>query len=125
MSLTDVTVVFFVDNFPVGFALDKDSTSWNDDPNEKRHLRNLSAWIQRAVRMVLMHSNSYPPSVDKETVSRIASLAKERIRVEIGFDSKTITMYKLCRHERTKELEKSMSLPSNNPEEMQRFFKND
>ena len=126
MSLTDITVAFFIDNYPAGFALDKDSDSWNDlDTNEKKRLRNLFAWIRRSVRMILLHSDSFPPSVDKETIRRIASLAEERIRTDFGFDSKTITMYKLCRHERTKQLESTMSLPSNTPDDMIRFFKND
>ena len=46
MSVTDVTIAFFVDNFPAGFSLDKESDSWRDlDASEWKRLRNHFAAI--------------------------------------------------------------------------------
>ena len=97
MSVADVTVSFFVDNYPAGFKKDKDSDSWNDlDPTERKRLRNHFAAIKRAVRMVLMHADSYPTIPDdKESIRRLATAAVERIRNELEFGNKTITYYKL------------------------------
>lgn len=60
-SVVDVTIAFFVDNYPAGFTLDKESESWKDqDASERKRLRNHFAAVKRAVRMILMHLDSYP-----------------------------------------------------------------
>jgi hypothetical protein len=116
MSLADVTTAFFADNYHVGFALDKESDSWNDlDLNERKRLRNHFGNIKCAVRMVLMHADSYPsipedPSQYKETIRRIATAAEERIRNDFCFGNKTISIYKLTTHPTTKILKKSLKL---------------
>ena len=85
-SVTDATVWFFIENYPAGMALDINSDSWKDLENtERKKLRNLFASIKRAVRMVLMHTDSYPlipedPSQYKEFLRRTATVAEERIR---------------------------------------------
>lgn len=75
------------------YALDLKSDSWNDlDKSEKKRIRNHFANIKRAVKMVLMHADSYPsipedPSQYKEVTRRIATAAEERIRNEFWFCS--------------------------------------
>ena len=131
MSLTDVTIAFFVDNYETGFILDKKSDMWGDlDLSERKRLRNLFFTIKRAVRMVLMHADAYPEKPEcitdyKEVVRKIAQPAEERIRNELGFGKKTISIYKLTSHPSIKTLEKSLKLPENTPEHANKFFKID
>jgi hypothetical protein len=126
-SVTDVTVAFFVEDYRVGFELDKKSESWNDlEPPERKRLRNYFGTIKRAVRMVLMHADSYPlvpedPSKYKETVRRIATTAEERIRKDLDFDDKNISIYKLTKHPSMKSLENTIELPDNTPEDARKF----
>jgi len=131
MSVADVTVAFFFDNHPVGWKLDKESDSWSDvDISERKRLRNHFSAIKRAVRMVLMHADSYPsipndPLQYKESIRRIATAAEERIRNDLCFGNRIITIYKLNGHSEMKNLEKSLKLPENTPEEACKFFKSD
>jgi hypothetical protein len=131
MSLADVTTAFFADNYPAGFALDKASDSWSDlDITERKRLRNQFGNIKRAVRMVLMHSDSYPlipedPSQYKEVIRRIATTAEERIRNDFSFGNRNISVYKLTSHPAMKELEKTLKLPENTPEDARKVFKSD
>lgn len=131
MSLTDVTVAFFVDDYPAGFALDKDSDSWSDiGSTEKKRLRNHFFIIKRAAKMVLMHAQSYPlipedPSKYKEVIRRIATAAEECTRNDFEFGNKKISIHTLTNHPATKTLEKTLKLPDNTPEAMRRFFKSD
>ena len=87
--MADITTAFFVDNYPAGFSLDRESDSWKDlDASERKHLRNHFAAIKHAVRMVLMHTDSYPLTPDKEAVRKIATAAEERIRNKLDFGNK-------------------------------------
>lgn len=124
-SVADVTITFFVDNYPAGFTLDKESDSWKDlDASERKRLRNHFAASKRAVRMTLMHADSYPPTPDKEVVQKIATTAEEHIRNKLDFGNKTISIYTLALHQAMKELEKTLNLPENTPEDARMFFKN-
>jgi hypothetical protein len=132
MSLADVTTAFFADNYPAGFALDMKSDSWKDlDQKERKKLRNRFQIIKRAVRMVLMHADSYPlppedPSQYKEVIRGIATQAEERIRNEFCFAKKTkISIHTLTTHLEMKTFEKTLKLPENTPEEARKFFKSD
>ena len=79
-SVADVTTAFFEDNYPAGFSLDKESDFWKDtDASERKRLRNHFAAIKRAVRMVLMHADSYPLTQDKVVVRKIATTAEGHI----------------------------------------------
>lgn len=76
--------------------------SWKDllDPQERKSLRNKFGSINRAVRMVLMHAESYPsvpddPSRYKEVVHKISVATEERIREIFGLKDKSISIYKL------------------------------
>jgi hypothetical protein len=132
-SLTDVTVAFFTDNYPAGFALDKDSDSWKDlDLTERKKLRNHFGTIKRAVRMVLMHTDSFPPPRPdgsseswKESLRGTATAAEQCIREDFSFGDKTISIYKLTSHPLMKYLEKSLKLPENTPECFRKIFKSD
>lgn len=126
MSVADVTVAFFIDNYPAGFILDKESDSWNDlNVQEKRRIRNLFGTIKRAVRIVLLHSDSYPLTPDKETIRRVAYDAENRIRRDLEFGKKSVSIYTLTQHDNIKELEKTLKLPDNTPEDARKFFKSD
>lgn len=126
MTVTDATVQFFVDKHPAGLILDMKSDSWKDlDSTEKKRLRNLFNSTKRAVRMVLMHADSFPPTPDKqfkETLRRTATAAEERIRNDFGFGDKTISIWKLADHPMTKTLEKTLELPENTPEDIRKIF---
>jgi hypothetical protein len=129
MSVADVTFHFFCDNYPLGYILDKKSDSWNEDQKEKLRLKNLFAKIKRAVRMVLMHADTFPWPAEnqtrlqfKEAIKRIARAAEERIRDNLEFGNKTITIYTLPNHPDMKSLEKSLPLPANTPERVRKFF---
>lgn len=81
MSLADVAVAFFVDNFPAGCALDMKSHSWKDlDSTEKKRMHNLCGNIKRAFGMVLMHADN------------------------LGFGNKIISVHKLTNHSAFKTL---------------------
>ena len=127
MGLVDVFTTFFVDNYPVGFTLDKESESWNDDVIERTRVRNLFTNIKRAVRMMLMHSDSYPTSDDsanyKEVVCRIANDTEERIQNDLDFGSKIISIYMLMKHDSFKMLENTLRLPENTPSNMVIFLR--
>lgn len=129
MSLADVATAFFANDFPAGFALNKESDSWNDlDLTERKHLRNHFGNIKRAARMVSMHADSYPlipedPLQHKEVIHRIAAAAEECTCNDFGFGSKAISICKLSSHPSMKMLEKSLKLPENTPEDARKFFK--
>ena len=124
MYLTDVTTAFFAENYHAGYPLDRDSDSWNDMNAQERKK------LKRAVRMVLMHADSYPlvsenPSQYKEMIQRIATVAEERIRNHFRFENKPISVYKLIDHPEMKKFEKILKLPDNTPEEACKFFRSD
>jgi hypothetical protein len=82
MSVSDVFVSFFSEDYRAGFELDKKSEAWKEDmgvPERKRY-KNLFAKIKRAIRMVLMHADKFPlipddPSKYKEVLRRTASVS--------------------------------------------------
>ena len=127
-TVTDATVMFFVDNFSAGMALEQKSDSWKDlSEKERKRYRNVFSSVKRAVRMVLMHADSYPPlSSDKNqfklSLQKVATTAEERIRNDFDFGDKVITVYKLAAHKKTKELERILHLPSNTPEEVHKML---
>ena len=102
MSVSDVFVSFFYEDYRAGFELDKKSEAWKEDmdaPERKKH-KNLFAKIKRAIRMVLMHADDFPlipddPSKYKEVLRRIASAAEERIRSSLDFGDKKVSVYTL------------------------------
>jgi hypothetical protein len=106
--------------------------SWDElDSQQKKSLRSKFGSIKRAVRIVLGHADSFPlmpnnPSQYKSIVQEIATAAEKRIRDALGFDDNTIiSIYKLEKQLKLpamKELEKSLSLPDNTPDDMRKFF---
>jgi len=132
-TLTDVTVAFFTEKCVAGFAQDKESTSWkNLELTERKRLRNLFGNIKRAVRMVLMHADSFPSPVPdspdsswKESLRRTATEAEDRIRNKLELGNKNLSIYKLTTHPLMKTLEETMKLPENTPEDLRKFFKSD
>ena len=132
-SLTDTTVAFFVDDYPGGYKKDINSPYWEElDSQERKSLRNKFSTVKRAVRMVLLHADSYPlmpenPSQYKNVIRDIATTAEARIRETMGFDDKTI----ISRHKLEKQLklpevkkhEKTLKLPEDTPEDIRNFFK--
>jgi hypothetical protein len=75
MSVSDVFVSFFSEDFRAGFELDKNSEAWKEDMDvpERKRYKNLFAKIKRAIRMVLMHADEFPlipddPSKYKEVL---------------------------------------------------------
>ncbi|KAG7356501.1 hypothetical protein IV203_001187 [Nitzschia inconspicua] len=130
-SLSEVTTAFFADDYMTGYLLDTKSPSWNElDAQEKKSLRSKFSCIKRAVRIVLQHADSFPlksnnPVQYKDLIRGIATKAEEKIRENLGFDSKTITIYKVEKQltlPRMKGLEKSLNLPDNTPDDMRKFF---
>jgi len=60
-SLAEVTTAFFVDDYRTGYDLESRSPSWNKlDPQARKKLRNKHSLTKRAVRLVLMHVDSFP-----------------------------------------------------------------
>ncbi|CAB9508013.1 expressed unknown protein [Seminavis robusta] len=125
-SISDVTTKFFVDNFPAGFNLDKESESWKDmDKNQRKSLSNRFAAMKCAVRIALLHTDAFPKDPDKKAIGQMARLAEEKIRADFGFDkNERITVYKIQKHEKTKGLQSTLGLPTNLPQPMQAFFRN-
>ena len=73
-----------------------------------------------------MHADSYPlmpedPSQHKEVLQRIATAAEERIRNDLGFENKRISVSTLTSHPVIKNL-KTLKLPDNTPRDMRKFF---
>jgi hypothetical protein len=133
-SLSEVTTSFLADNYRVGYAMDSKSPSWNElNPQERKSLHNKFGSIKRAVKMVLLHADSYPlipsnPSQYKSNIRAIANAAEKRICDALGLEEDTISVYKLEKQLKLphlKDLEKTLKLPSNTPEEMKKFFKSD
>jgi hypothetical protein len=76
-----------------------------------------------------MHTDTYPSPAEnqtplqfKEAIKRITRAAEERIRNNLEFGNKTITIHKLSNHQDMKALEKSLQLPANTPESARKFF---
>jgi len=64
--------------------------------------------------------------IDQST--RIATAAEERIREALSFEDKTISMHKLekaLKDPNMKELERTLKLPVNTPEDAHKFFESD
>jgi len=135
-SLVDVTTAFFADNCYAGHALDMKSASYDElDPQGKKSMRNKFATVKRAVRMVLLHADSYPskpknPSHHKDLIRGIATLAEKRLRKHeaLGFkDKETVSVCKLEKQlgevpaAVKEELEKK-PLPVDTPDDMCKFF---
>ena len=60
-DIADVFTCFFVDNYPVGFRMDKECDTWKDlDAQDRRRLRDLFHIVKRGVRAMLMHADTYP-----------------------------------------------------------------
>ena len=130
MSVSDVFVSFFYEDYCSGFELDKKSEAWKEDMDtpERKHYKNRFAKIKRAVRMVLMHADEFPmipddPSNYKEVLRRTATSAEERVRSSLNFGDKRISFYTLTNHPELKELEAKLNLPANTPDDWQKFFK--
>ena len=126
--VSEVFTAFFVDDYPLGFKLDQASDTWKDfSVAERKSIRNNFAKLKRVVRMMLMQSNIYPASDDKEAIRRMALAAEEKIRNDWSFKkSKLITIHRLMSHPQLKELEtKTLQLPVNTPEEARKFFTTD
>ena len=127
-SIADVTVAFFMDDYPTGYQRDLKDELWSDLPmNERKKLRNLYSTIRRSVRFVLMHVDSFPPKSSpkswKESLRSVATIAQEQIRERLGFGDKVITIYKLTDHVAIRKLEKSMKLPDDTPEDICKILK--
>ncbi|CAB9526260.1 hypothetical protein SEMRO_1801_G298510.1 [Seminavis robusta] len=124
--VVDVFVNIFVENYPDGMALEQNSKEWNDmTEREKKSHRNRFSQIKHAVRMVLMHADSFPPTSDKQfkqTLRKIAIAAVDCIRDSFDFRSRTITFNKLADHSKTKEREKTLEFPPNTPEDIRKIF---
>ena len=74
-----------------------------------------------------MHADSYPlipedPSHYNEVLRRIATAAEERIRSNLGFENKRISIHTLTSHSMLKTLEKTLKLPVNTPDDIRKFF---
>ena len=83
-DMADVFTAFFVDNYPVGFRIDKECDIWKDlETQERRRLRDLFRVIKRVVRVMLMHADKYPAEANnpleyKTLVRKIAVDAQDR-----------------------------------------------
>ena len=126
-SIAVATTKFFTQKYAAGFALDKERESWNAlGKDHRKSLSNKFTAIKCAVRMVLMHADSFPTSPDKNSIERIAKAAEERIRNDFEFKkNETITVCKIQKHEKTKELQPILELPANTPEDVKKFFNSD
>ena len=93
-SLVDVNTAFFADNCYAGYVLDTKSASYDElCPQGKKSLPNKFATIKRAVRIVLLHADSYPlkpknASHHKDLIRGIATTAEKRLRETLGFEDK-------------------------------------
>jgi len=91
---------------------------WKDmEPQEKKSIRNKFGSVKRAVKMVLMHADSYPLMPEDRSKHKA-----------LGFEDKTISMCKLekaLKDPNMKELERTLKLPTNTPEDARKFFKSD
>jgi hypothetical protein len=132
MSVSDVFVSFFSEDYCAGFELDKQSKAWKEDMDapkkRKRYYKNLSAKIKRDIRMVLMHADEFPLIPDdtskyKEVLRRTASAAEERIRSSIGFGDKKTSVYTLTNLPETKDIENKSNLTANTPDDWQNSSK--
>ncbi|CAB9519414.1 hypothetical protein SEMRO_1015_G231490.1 [Seminavis robusta] len=126
-SIADVTTKFFVDNYPAGFALDKESDLWKDlGKDQHKKLCNQFAAIKCAVRMMLMHADSFPLNPDKCSIESMAKLAEEKIQNDFGFTkTETITVYKVQKHSKTKQLQVTLKFPASTTELVRNYFKNE
>ena len=74
-----------------------------------------------------MHTDEFPltdnPSKYKEVLRRTATAAEERVRSSLGFEDRRITVYTLMNLPNIKDIEKTLKLPSNTPDNWTKFFK--
>lgn len=126
-SAVDVTVLFFVEDFPVGMSMEQRSDSWKDlEPKAQRSLRNRFGAIRRAVRMVVHHMSSFPPMTDHDFKSTLCNLAIEAVK---GLrqschlpEDKNITVHAMASNSQTTPLELALNLPSDLPEGWREVF---
>ena len=97
----------------------------------KKKLRNQFSLTKRAVRLVLMNADSFPLASShdgrllKKDVFAIACAAEERIRSLLRFPAKArITRSTLEKQAGLRELEQTLKLPANTPNDWRKFFKN-
>lgn len=130
MSVSDVFVSFFYEDHCAGFKLDKKSDAWKEDMDapERKQFKHLFAKIKRAVRVALMHADEFPLIPDdsskcKEVLRRTATAAEERIRSSLGFEDEKISICTLVNLPKIKDVEKTLKLPSNTPDDCAKFSK--
>lgn len=122
-----MTTAFFADNYHSGYIQETGSQHWNElDAQARKSIRNKFTTVKRAVKMVLLHADSYPETKDKDEIRGIAIPAEKRLREALKFDGeKPLSMYRLEKElKRSNSLEKACELPDNTPDEMRKFFLN-
>lgn len=120
-SVLNIFTVFFWDAMPAGWEADKKSDTWDDlNSIERKCLQNLLASFPRLVRLMLLHSESFPLVKDncakyKQSLKAIGKESEERIWIQLKLGDKSVTMYKVLRHPMIKDLESTLVLPKNTP----------
>ena len=76
---------------------------------------------------MLLHSDASPIMTGsraecKQLLKAIGKESEERIRVQLKLGDKSVTMCKVLCHAKIKELENTLELPKNTPEDTSRFF---
>lgn len=120
-SVVDATVLFFVDDFP-GVISEQRSDSWKDElsDKEKKSLRNRHSSVKRAVRMAMMHTESFPSQSDrrlKHSLRKVTEKAVEKLRSNCRLpEDETITAHTAANDSgQTSGCEMTVKLPANLP----------
>ncbi|CAB9507712.1 hypothetical protein (Partial), partial [Seminavis robusta] len=83
-TLSSLTTAFFVEDFPAGYKRDKDHADWQNEEFQNP-LKKLFCKVKRAVRLVLLFSDSYPqPNLPKAAIRGLAEAAEKELRVALG-----------------------------------------
>lgn len=125
-TLSALTTAFFVEDFATGYARDKTTADWQNK-EFREPLTRLFSKVKRAVRLVLLFSDSYPkPNFPKDAIRSVSEAAEKELRPALGAcESDTLspsTIEKKPFAEQVKALETSRQLPPDTPEDMKKWW---
>ncbi|CAB9515703.1 unknown protein [Seminavis robusta] len=115
-------------DFPVGYKRDKDHADWQNEEFQNP-LKKLFCKVKRAVRLVLLFSDSYPqPNLPKAAIRGLAEAAEKELRVALGAkENDTLSMHTIETKKlknQVKTLEESRKLPLDIREDVQNWWWN-
>lgn len=124
-----LTTAFFAEDFRAGHERDKNSLEWQQDQKFSKSLCGLFSKVKRAVRLVLLFSDSHPqPNFSKDVVRDLVEAVEKQMRLALGVGERVTlspsTIEKKPLNESVKVLESSRELPPDTSEDVEKWWWN-